>query len=168
MSKSWMKCAAVVSTRTPNVLVLLFFTHWWTWDRAIKAEKNNENRLEISSSDEDMMDLQKLNIAFGGLHLAKALVNCLRNHIMQYNGEFFGTNTLISMRDMNLKYFKISRMPYLSEKIAKVTFWRLGRWVHRFKRLLASKNMHGFREFLKSIFHSSQILNLRRKNYCVQ
>ena len=64
-----------------------------------KAEKNNENRLEISSSDEDMMDLQKLNIAFGGLHLAKALVNCLRNHIMQYNGEFFGTNTLISMRD---------------------------------------------------------------------
>ena len=37
--------------------------------------------------------------AFGGLHLAKALVNCFRNHILQYDGEFFGTNTLLSMKD---------------------------------------------------------------------
>ena len=36
---------------------------------------------------------------FGALHLAKAFVNSIRNHVVQHNGEYFGTDILIALRN---------------------------------------------------------------------
>ena len=39
------------------------------------------------------------SIGFGGLDLCKAFVNILRNYNLQNNGEYFGTNILIALKE---------------------------------------------------------------------
>ena len=98
LSKLDEMCSNCVDTDTKCVSLAVIHSLMDMGSSHKKAEKNNTNRLTVTSSDEEMMDAEKYNIAFGGLHLAKAIVNSMRNHILQYNGEFFGTNVLLSIR----------------------------------------------------------------------
>ena len=91
-------CSNCVDSDTKCVSLAVFHSLMDMGSSHKKAEKNNDNRLTLTSSDEEMMDTKKCNIAFGGLHLAKAIVNSMRNNILQYNGYFFGTNVLLSIR----------------------------------------------------------------------
>ena len=75
-----------------------------TWDMGSGHKKTSEESsfcLDVNSDTELMMSPKYYTIGFGGLHICKALVNILRNYNIQHNGEYFGTDVLIALREIS-------------------------------------------------------------------
>ena len=81
--------------------LVVFHNSWDMGSGHKKSAKSNPDILNLSSSENDMMDPKKCTVGFGGLHLAKAVINMSRNYVLQYDGEYFGVNMLISLRSQS-------------------------------------------------------------------
>ena len=66
------------------------------WDMASPHKKTSNSITKIDGMSTQIEYLQRNlhSIAFGGLHLAKAVINSSRNHVLNHNGENFGVNIL--------------------------------------------------------------------------
>ena len=64
-----------------------------------RATNENANLLDSDCSEDDMMSPRKYTVGFGGFHLAKALVNMMRNYVLQFDGQYCGVDILISLRE---------------------------------------------------------------------
>ena len=51
-------------------------------------------QIDLNSSESDYLSRYMFVIGFGGLHLAKAVVNCTRNHMLTLGGQNYGVNVL--------------------------------------------------------------------------
>ena len=60
------------------------------------AEYINTHRIDLNSEAIDFERVTAFTVGYGGLHLAKSPINCLRNHVLTHNGENFGINILRS------------------------------------------------------------------------
>ena len=86
----------IEGTRCESLVV--FHVLWDMGSSHKKTKTEHVDGLELTSSLSDMLSPAKYTIGFGGLHLAKALVNSARNHVMQFDGKNFGINFLIALR----------------------------------------------------------------------
>ena len=83
------------------ISLVVFHVLWDMGSGHKKAAKRSSNGLETTSTDEEMMSSKKYTIGFGGLHMAKAFVNCMRNHVLQHDGEYYGTDMLLALRNIS-------------------------------------------------------------------
>ena len=94
-------CDNCILSGTHCFSLIVFHNSWDMGSSHKKSAKLNPNVLNPSSSENDMMDPKKCTVGFGGLHLAKAVINMSRNYVLQYEGEYFGVNMLISLRNQS-------------------------------------------------------------------
>ena len=92
-------CEECISSGECCVSLVVFHISWDMGSSHKKTVKENPCCLNGSNDIEKMMNPRCYTIGFGGLHLAKAFVNSIRNHVVQHNGEYFGTDILIALRN---------------------------------------------------------------------
>ena len=77
------------------------------WDMGSSHKKvgrgNFTSVLNLESDYELMMKPKSYTIGFGGLHLAKALVNSAINHVMQFDGEHFGIDVSVPVCSLSVR-----------------------------------------------------------------
>ena len=56
-------------------------------------------KIDLLSEESEFMNSKIFTIAFGGLHLSKAVINCCRNHVLTFEGENFGLYILRMYKD---------------------------------------------------------------------
>ena len=92
-------CDECISSGECCVSLVVFHINWDMGSSHKKTVKENPSCLNGSNDIEKMMNPMCYTIGFGGLHLCKAFVNSIRNHVVQHNGEYFGTDILIALRN---------------------------------------------------------------------
>ena len=93
------QCGNCVKNDTKCVSLIVLHVLWDMGSSHKKTAKQSSSGLELDSTDSEMMDPRRYTIGFGGLHLSKSFVNTTRNHVLQFNGEYFGVDMLIALRD---------------------------------------------------------------------
>ena len=70
------------------------------WDMGSGHKKADSDWYHLSedSPEAEMLSTQMVTIGFGGLHLCKAFVCASRNHVLNFNGEDFGVNILMELK----------------------------------------------------------------------
>ena len=86
---------------------MVVFHVLWDMASAHKKTANEMNKIDEVSTDSEFMDSNLFSIGFNGLHLAKAIVNSLRNHVLSNGEENFGVNILRCMKNENDEASKI-------------------------------------------------------------
>ena len=86
---------------------MVVFHVLWDMASAHKKTANEMNKIDEVSTDSEFMDSNLFSIGFGGLHLAKVIVNSLRNHVLSNREENFGVNILRCMKNENDEASKI-------------------------------------------------------------
>ena len=96
------QCTHCSESGTKCTSLVVFHVLWDMGSSHKKVGRGNVTSvLNLESDYESMMNPKSYTIGFGGLHLAKALVNSARNHVMQFDGENFGTEVLVSVRTLS-------------------------------------------------------------------
>ena len=71
--------------------------------------------LHSKSADEDFLSPVKFCICFGGLHLAKACTNAMRNHIMTHNGMNYGMNVFRAIKKISETLQSIKQAVFMAK-----------------------------------------------------
>ena len=64
----------------------------WDMGSSHKRCKTISPQIELSSPNSDFLNPHLFTIGFGGLHLAKAVTNAFRNHVLTFQGMNYGMN----------------------------------------------------------------------------
>ena len=91
------QCKRCKSSGLVCVCMIVFHVLWDMGTGQKKMEKEHAS-LEVVSTDNEMMCRRTYTVGFGGLHVAKALVNTTRNWVVQFDKQHFGVNILIGIR----------------------------------------------------------------------
>ena len=86
------------SSCNETCISMLVLHNIWDMGSTHKKAKNNMPEIDMDSDENDVFSANLQTVAFGGLHLVKAIVNSLRNHILSYAGENYGLNILRSIK----------------------------------------------------------------------
>ena len=87
------KCGSCAINGVPCVSLVVFHVLWDMGSAHKKTDKDFYT-IDSESTPVEMMSSELFTIGFGGLHLAKAIVNTSRNHVLTFNGQNFGINIL--------------------------------------------------------------------------
>ena len=93
------RCDNCVQADIDCVGLLVLHVYWDMGSSHKKTARLSTDSLTLESSVEDMMNPKKYTIGFAGLHLAKALVNVMRNHVLQFGGQYCGVDILVSLKE---------------------------------------------------------------------
>ena len=92
------QCTACSRSKTVCIGLIVIHT---LWDMGSSQKSTAQQMKQITklSNATEMNDPHLFTIAFGGLHLLKASVNHLRNHVLSLNGQNYGVHILRALKN---------------------------------------------------------------------
>ena len=85
------QCIECIKNGNMCISMVVFHT-LWDMGSSHKKTTNLRSQIDLSSCDSDFLSSTMFTIGFGGLHLAKACTNSMRNHILYVQGMHYGLN----------------------------------------------------------------------------
>ena len=94
------QCSECLSRGIDCESLVVLHISWDMGSSHVKTEKTVP-KITILSTNEEFCNPKLQTFAFGGLHLSKAIINCIRNHSLSLDGHNYGLHVLRALKNQD-------------------------------------------------------------------